>query len=138
MAKKPAETVEVKPEVPKINKSKAVNEALDVLGSSATHAQVVEHLAAKGIHDEIASSLVSVLKKKKFGAGALRQRGDNSSSTRATNGEATISDLKRARDFANGLKLAPHELLELVSKINAFGDLEVLETCLKTLEELTG
>lgn len=44
----------------------------------------------------------------------------------------------RAREFANSLKMKPSELLVLVASINSFGDLEQLEQCLRTLEELTG
>jgi len=70
---------------------------------------------------------------------AKKKLGVTSSSTKSnSSGEATISDLKRARDFATTMKKKPSELLELVSQINAFGDLETLKTCLTALEELTG
>ena len=136
MAKaKPAEPVEV----PKINKSAEVTKILKEFGENTTYAEVQQHLASRGINIAFESSLVSVLKKKLFGAGAVRRGGRGSVfGYTGTSTEATISDLKRAKDFAAGLKMKPSELLALVAQINAFGDLETLEACLKALEELTG
>ena len=68
--------------------------------------------------------------------GWVKTRGGITGTSRSS-GDPTLTDLMNARKVAEDVGMSPAKLLELVEKLNKFGDLHTLTTCLDALVELS-